>query len=784
MRKQLFIAVCLLSIAAQWAAASTVAYWRFDEAGKASGDPVTKPFGALDSSGNGYHLDPWTAGGWAGFVYRSDVAMSVIPQTGADNNFSVKNDGGYPGMATDSTAAIRTITPAAFTIEAFFKPEDGDHRTIVGRDSQGATTSNASLSALYFKINPAESVAVAFGDVSGYWHEAVSADGVIQGFVWGSDPDGLLGNWYYMAAISDGSTLSLYLANVTAGTGLKLVAQTDLTLSGSPNTAMTAGAGDGGDWDAGNWSVGRGLYGGGHTDRAFGFIDEVRISDTALEVDYLLFTSRLGAWNPTPADGQANYGVSPDGSTITADLSWNTGIDPNNPDQENPKIKTHYLYKSLDQNKSSDPNLYHVADIPAVGATGQAAFTGLNYDGLYLWRVDEGIDNGTGVAYPKSDPNNITGKVWSFGTVLSVPVITQQPANVVTSAGTAAEFGVLVNSISPAQYQWFKSDDNANNTLTDDQSVSSLSFDNTLTLTSVQIADEGYYYCKVINEGGPASARYSNVAKLAISRLVAHWTMDQADYVGGQYLDKSGEGHHADPNGTPSFVTGQLAQGVAILRASGEVPYPSTDSWASAGTWNPSEFSGRMTISFWMKWAGVNGTWQGFITKRARSSWDNANVLWQISSDNGLPHLWFQSPRSLIAVNDGLVADQWEHIVATFDGTTGKIYINGQQRASGAFQFGDAIDGTVCLGGNSFELGGQEWMNGALDDVKFYNDALTELEVAKMFVTDAPDKTACLQSLKPSAQYDLNGDCIVDIEDFAIFVGTWLECGIVPDCLP
>ena len=33
---------------------------------------------------------------------------------------------------------------------------------------------------------------------------------------------------------------------------------------------------------AGTWTVGRGLWGGGHTDRLFGYVDEVRISDTAL----------------------------------------------------------------------------------------------------------------------------------------------------------------------------------------------------------------------------------------------------------------------------------------------------------------------------------------------------------------------------------------------------------------------------------------------------------------------------------------------------------------------
>jgi hypothetical protein len=86
---------------------------------------------------------------------------------------------------------------------------------------------------LYFQIQPYNSVAIKFCDVSGYWHEAISAAGVVQGFNWSTDPDGLTGHWYNMAAVSDGQKLSLYLNDVDAGTGYQLVKETDMPLSGS-----------------------------------------------------------------------------------------------------------------------------------------------------------------------------------------------------------------------------------------------------------------------------------------------------------------------------------------------------------------------------------------------------------------------------------------------------------------------------------------------------------------------------------------------------------------------
>ncbi|MEX0610924.1 MAG: LamG-like jellyroll fold domain-containing protein [Pirellulales bacterium] len=271
------------------AQAATVAYWRW-EAGPANTDVShTTPNGQFDGttpdvSGNGNHLSTWSQGGCCGYQYRSDVPYSPVPQTGAVNNFSVKNTGGGPGMFTDSSVSmpsgvnLETMMPTAFTVEASWKPENGGYRTVVGRDAQNVATSNGALAALYLQAQPDNTMAIKFTDVAGNFHEAVSPPGLIQGFNFGSDPDGLTGTWYNVAGVSDGTTLKLYVNNA-------LVASTPI-VSADPRLAI--GTTSGGDWHAGEWSVGRGLFGGGHTDRGYGFIDEVRISDEALSFSELL----------------------------------------------------------------------------------------------------------------------------------------------------------------------------------------------------------------------------------------------------------------------------------------------------------------------------------------------------------------------------------------------------------------------------------------------------------------------------------------------------------------
>jgi hypothetical protein len=287
------------------ASAETVAYWRFDDVGNAdieqwgpvaAGNPLPDSDGQTvwrkavhDHSGNGNHLTTWEYD-WAGFEWSSDVPEAIVPLTGASNALSMINGGDWPAAMTWSEQSspsgtdIEGITPAAFTIEASFKMNQlTGYHNIVGRDGMNAVTGDPALASLYFQVRPGNSVAVLFADLGGYAHLAESDPGVVT-----------TGQWYNMAAVSDGSTLSLYLDN-------ELVAQTNMTLSGSTNTALAIGSGSGDDWEAGTWTVSRGLWNGGHGDRVYGYIDEVRISDTALTISEFLFVS-VEASNPYPAE--------------------------------------------------------------------------------------------------------------------------------------------------------------------------------------------------------------------------------------------------------------------------------------------------------------------------------------------------------------------------------------------------------------------------------------------------------------------------------------------------
>lgn len=306
-RSTILKALAALCVAAPAVAshAGTLAYWRFegdgadvpvagttqveDTNGRNLG--VTFPnapgIAAVDSSGNGNTLRAWEHS-WAGHAYQSTVPAAVVPQTGAPNNFSVQNTGDFPALFTWSlksapTTDVEAIKPLAWTIEAsILSTNTGSHRTFVGRDGNrdtGATDGNRAP--LYFKTFNG-TLQILFTDEAGNVYDLSDTTGAIS-----------TNTWYNVAAVSDGTTLSLYK---DAGAGYQLVNSMALVAGDTRLNYDDNGSTSAGDTQWG-WTVGRGRYGGGdlqgdgHGDRWFGAIDEVRISDRALSPNQFLFAA-------------------------------------------------------------------------------------------------------------------------------------------------------------------------------------------------------------------------------------------------------------------------------------------------------------------------------------------------------------------------------------------------------------------------------------------------------------------------------------------------------------
>lgn len=194
--------------------------------------------------------------------------------------------------------------------------------------------------------------------------------------------------------------------------------------------------------------------------------------------------------------------------------------------------------------------------------------------------------------------------------------------------------------------------------------------------------------------------------------LVAHYALEN------DATDSSGNGHDGTVVGAPVYVAGPvgLGMGLEFDGAGGQ--------YVDLGTLDPSLMTGRLSVSLWAKWNGLTTFWQGLIGKR--DSWARDNMMWQIEANQTTGVLNFQREGAGIGA-EALPQGEWAHVAATFDGTTAKLYVNGEVKGQGTFSFGS--DPTAAMQFGSSNAGGGNPFNGALDEVRLYDIALSDAEI-------------------------------------------------------
>jgi hypothetical protein len=193
----------------------------------------------------------------------------------------------------------------------------------------------------------------------------------------------------------------------------------------------------------------------------------------------------------------------------------------------------------------------------------------------------------------------------------------------------------------------------------------------------------------------------------------------QASYaLEGDVLDGSGNGHDGTAMGAPVYVEGHAGQALQFDGAGGQ--------YVECGTWNPSAATGQLTVAVWANWAGLSGQYQGLVAKR--DTWAANDMMWQIEANIDTGALTCSRTDVYPASgNPVLPVGEWAHVAVTFDGTTAKFFVNAIETGEGAFSFGSDPEAGVHFG--CCDTGGGNPFNGALDEVRVYDRALSTFEL-------------------------------------------------------
>ena len=205
--------------------------------------------------------------------------------------------------------------------------------------------------------------------------------------------------------------------------------------------------------------------------------------------------------------------------------------------------------------------------------------------------------------------------------------------------------------------------------------------------------------------------------------LVGHWALDEGS--GGIAADASGYGNQGTLQGDPQWTDGFIG---------GALSFNGTSDYVDCGSGASLNINEKITMAAWVKIDQFQD-WDGIITKGI-SQGPYAMQMWGDGSLRFAAN--WEAPAGAVGTgtwnsNAKMTAGEWVHAVTTYDGSTIRFYINGQKDSLEVAQnltFG-TVSESLTLGCDF--PGGDEYFDGAMDDVRIYDRALTDEQAQELY---------------------------------------------------
>ena len=213
------------------------------------------------------------------------------------------------------------------------------------------------------------------------------------------------------------------------------------------------------------------------------------------------------------------------------------------------------------------------------------------------------------------------------------------------------------------------------------------------------------------------------------SSPVSYWRLGETS--GTTAIDELGRN-----NGTYSNISlnqpGALAcdtnASVSLNGTSGYMTVPSSSSL---------NLTSGVTVEFWLRRAAVSGRWEELVGKPGNLQSKFENYAVWLDTHNKIEALFGDGTNYVSASTSPIRDTNWHYIVATSDGSTAKIYLDGLLKQSTSMG--------LSLTGNSNPLNlgranaNTNFFNGRLDEVAIYSSALSATTVQSHYAKGTTD---------------------------------------------
>jgi prepilin-type N-terminal cleavage/methylation domain-containing protein len=215
-----------------------------------------------------------------------------------------------------------------------------------------------------------------------------------------------------------------------------------------------------------------------------------------------------------------------------------------------------------------------------------------------------------------------------------------------------------------------------------------------------------------------AQAFSSTVQNELLSNLVSEWTFDNASNLGEDTWGNNDGALSGNPQTQAKCVFNEC------LKFDGDGDYLSI----VTNMGDKLDFRDSMTFSLWLNPAStglyifaknISG---GYEDQQYAAAFENNTVRFILSGNS-----------SLISSSNSVPYNKWTFVVGTWNGSKRQIYINGQKDKEDSFSTAPSFKQNLTIG---FRAGGSasHYLNGVLDDVRFYNTGLQLSQIKQNYI--------------------------------------------------
>lgn len=184
----------------------------------------------------------------------------------------------------------------------------------------------------------------------------------------------------------------------------------------------------------------------------------------------------------------------------------------------------------------------------------------------------------------------------------------------------------------------------------------------------------------------------------------------------GNATDDSASGHNGTLQNSPTFPSGHTNSGLGLVSASFQYVEVADHADFTLSTW---------TIMAWIK----------LTTNQVCSFVPKPNQWWFGTDGTQITHGVYKSGGGTVSVGSGSVqlpaTQTWFHVACRYDGTYLDILYNGSVAPDSHANVGSI---TMADTGDAVRIGSwngsSEWLDGVMDDVRIFDNALTDGEVS------------------------------------------------------